>query len=101
VGSRSLTTTQVGEVVARFRQTTFGAVEIEGLQALGTFLNLRTRLRYRKALVRPFNRESAYQFSLARSEPHPLRRAFLRFDACKFYLFEARHSATAGAGTLP
>lgn len=88
VGSRSLTTTQVGEVAARFGQTTFGAVEVEGLQALGTFLNLRTHLRYRKALVRPFNRESAYQFGLARNEPHRLRRAFLRFDACKFYLFE-------------
>lgn len=88
VGSRSLTRAQVDEVAARFGQTTFGAVEIEGLQALGTFLSSRTRLRYRKALVRAFNREGAYLFNLARSEPHPLRRAFLRFDACKFYLFE-------------
>jgi hypothetical protein len=59
VGSRRLTAAQVEQAAARLGPATFDAVEIEGLQAVGNFLTLRARLRYRKALVRPFNRESA------------------------------------------
>ncbi len=88
VGSRRFTAAQVEQVAARFGQAAFDAIEIEGLQALGTFLTVRGRLRYRKALVRSLNRESGYLFNLARSEANPLKRAFLRYDACKFYLFE-------------
>jgi len=88
VGSRTLTPARVEQAAARFGAAAFDAVEIEGLQAVGTFLSLRRRLRYGRALVRPFNRESAYLFNQARSEPRLLRRALLRGDACRFYLFE-------------
>ena len=88
VGSRALSAARAGEIVAGLGRTTFDVVEIEGLQALGTFLGLRRRLRYRKALLRPFNRESAYLFNQASSEPRALKRPLLRYDACRFYLFE-------------
>jgi hypothetical protein len=88
VGSRRLGPAQVAQAAARFGTTAFDDVEIEGLQAVGTFLSVRRRLRYGKALVRPFNRESAYQFNQARSEPRLLQRTLLRGDACRFYLFE-------------
>ncbi len=88
VGSRRLRPAQIEQAAARFGTPAFDVVEIEGLQALGTFLSLRRRLRYGKALVRPFNRESAYQFNQARSELRVLWRALLRADACRFYLFE-------------
>lgn len=88
VGSRRLTAAQAEQAAARFGHAAFDAIEIEGLQAVGTFLTLRTRLRYRKALIRLFNRESAYQFNQARSETNPLKRAFLRFDGCKFCVLE-------------
>jgi glycosyl transferase family 1 len=88
VGSRRLGSAQVEQAASRFGTTAFDAVEIEGLQAVGTFLSVRRRLRFRKALVRPFNRESAYQFNQARSEPRLLQRTLLRGDACRFYLFE-------------
>jgi hypothetical protein len=88
VGSRTLSAARAAQVVAALGRTTFDVVEIEGLQALGTFLSLRSRLRYRKALLRPFNRESAYQLNQASSEPRALKRALLRSDAGRFYLFE-------------
>jgi len=88
VGSRMLSSTRAGEVVGRLGRTTFDVVEVEGLQAIGTFLSLRSRLRFRKALLRPFNLESAYLFNQAASETGALKRAVLRGDACRFYLFE-------------
>jgi hypothetical protein len=88
VGSRRLGAAQIEEAASRFGTTAFDAVEIEGLQGVGTFLSVRRRLRYGKALVRPFNCESAYQFNQARSEPRLLPRILLRGDACRFHLFE-------------
>jgi hypothetical protein len=88
VGSRRLRSAQVEQAAARFGARAFDAVEIEGLQAIDTFLGLRRRLRYGKALVRPFNRESAYQLNQARSESRLIRRALLRVDAARYHLLE-------------
>lgn len=86
VGSRLLARPAVAAV--GFDGTTFDVVEIEGLQAVGTFLQIRRGLSYRRALVRLFNRESAFQLNQARSEPRFLRRTLLAADAGRFFMFE-------------
>jgi len=88
VGSRTFSATRAGRVVRELDRSKFDVVEIEGLQALGTFLRLQGRLYYRKALLRAQNRESAYYFNQARSESSILRRLLVRYEACRFYLFE-------------
>ncbi len=88
VASRKLKPTQVAVVAKAFGGIAFDAVEIEGLQALLTFQSVRRVIQFKRSYVRAFNRESAYQYNLARAEVKILHKIVYYLDALKFWFFE-------------